>query len=347
MDVVIVGAGIMGCAVAWELARAGVRVTVLEKAIPGAEASSAAGGILAPLCEAPEDGPLRELGIASLDRYPDWVSRLENESGSDVGFRRCGVLHVALDDSGLGEHDRMFRQLRGLPCERMDGERARTRWSWLSPRTRDALWFPTQATVDNAALVRALHVAAERAGARFVTNQVVDRLPTAEQVVLCAGAWTSALGAPTTHLGIRPIRGQMLAVRGPVLDTVTFVAGRGYLVPRLDGRVLVGSTMEDVGFEKVVTSDGLHALTGLLADVAPGWSTSTVVDVWAGFRPRTADGLPAIGALGPGLWVASGHHRNGILLTPITAEILVAQMLGRPLRLPVSAFDPRRLAGGS
>jgi glycine oxidase len=346
MTALIVGAGVMGCSVAWKLALRGIEVTVLERAIPGAEASSAAAGILAPLAESGRPGPLLDLGLASLDRYPAWAEAL-----GDIGFHRGGVVHAALDDAGIAAHDGLIAALAGYDVERVGPAEAADRWPYLAP-VRDALWMPTEASVDNRLLVCALHRAAERAGARFVTGRTVGGVAfaggravgvdtdagriEASDVVICAGAWTGLVGGvPVT---VQPIRGQMLMVKAPVrpFEPVLFAVGRGYLVPRADGRVIVGSTMEDVGFTKAVTPAGLAHLVRV-CELVPSLADHPVVETWAGLRP--ARELPAIGAVSPGLWVASGHHRNGILLTPITAELLVAQLLGDP-----SPVDPRPFA---
>lgn len=362
-DVVVVGGGVMGCALARRLAGRGLGVVVLERAIPGAEASSAAGGILAPHAEAGGPGPLLDAGRASLARYPAFADALREASGIDVAFRRCGVVHAAFDDAGVALHDAMVAGLAaaGAAVERIDAAAATTRWPWLG-RARDALWLGDEAVVDNRRLVEALRVAAERAGARFLTGHTVHGVALAGDravgvdtdrgrvaggaVVLCAGAWTSRV-PEAARLGIRPIRGQMLAVKAPSppFSPVVFAAGRGYLVPRDDGRVLVGSTAEDVGFDKAVTPAGLRHLGALVETVAPTLADAPVVEVWSGFRPCSPDGLPAIGRLGPdGLWVASGHHRNGILLTPITADLLAARLLGEPPPIDDRPFDPLRFA---
>jgi glycine oxidase len=361
MNVVVLGAGVMGTALAWRLQQLGAHAIVLERALPGAEASSAAAGILAPLAEAAGEPHLLELGVASLARYPEWAEALLRETGVDVGFRRCGVLHVALDPAGVAQHDATQAALGAHRHERVTGSEAAARWPWLGP-VHDALWLPTEAVVDNRLLVQALYRAAERAGATFVTGRTALGIATeggravgietdqgtvrGDAVALCAGAWTS-LVPEAAALGIKPIRGQMLAVKAPAppIPTIVFAARRGYLVPRDDGRVIVGSTMEDAGFEKAVTPEGLRLLGGLVMDVVPSLSRLPVVETWAGFRPASADGMPALGRLGPeGLWVASGHHRNGILLTPITAEILAARILGKEPPVSDAPFDPRRFA---
>jgi glycine oxidase len=352
VSVLIVGAGVMGSALAWRLAREGVRVQVLERAIPGAEASSAAAGILAPRAEAAENAELRELGLVSLARYPDWAAELERETGIDIGFRRCGLLHVALDAAGVRVHDAMER----LAAERLAAAEAHDRWPWLG-EVRDALWLPGEGQVDNRRLVAAVYAAAARAGATFLTGRTVTGLARAgrvigvdtdqgrveaREVVVCAGAWTSRVPG-LERLGIRPTRGQMLALqaKSPPFSPVVFAGGRGYLVPRADGRVLVGATMEDVGFEKAVTAEGLALLARIVVDVAPGLAGLPVVETWAGFRPTPPGDRPLIGALEPGLWVASGHHRNGILLAPITAEILADRLMGRTPAVDDRPFEPR------
>ena len=343
MDVLIVGAGVMGSALAWRLGLAGVHATVLERAIPGAEASSAAGGILAPRLESTSPA-LLAFALASLELYPAWADALRESTGIDVGFRRCGVLHAALDDAGLAAQENLDGEVVDVP-------------PWLVARR--AVLFPDEGTVDNRLLVDALRLAAIGVGARYLTGQTVTGLDVAagrvrgvrteqgaiaaDTVVICAGAWTSLLHG-IANLRIRPVRGQMLMLQGPVppIPHVVYAAGRGYLVPRMDGRILIGSTSEDVGFEKAITPEGLRHLAGLACEVVPSLARVPIVEQWAGFRPATPDHLPAIGRLGPeGLWVSSGHHRHGILLTPVTAERLADAILGRSSGLD-AAFDPAR-----
>ena len=364
MEVLIVGAGVVGCAVAWRLQQAGARCTVLERSIPGAEASSAAGGILAPQAEADGPGPFLELCLASRARYPAFVRELREASDVDVAFRPCGVLGVRFDEAGMEEALKRigWQRARGLEASWLEPDAARALEPELSAEIRGAAHFPGDAVVDNRLLVSALTISAARAGARFVTSQVhgvVERGGRAvgvatdqgelrgDAVVVAAGAWTAlvpgALGSPGA---VRPARGQMVMVRTrvPICRHVVFGA-HGYAVPRTDGRVLLGSTMEFAGFEKQVTAGGLAAVLGVGLRLFPGLAGAPVIETWAGFRPHTPDGLPVLGpAPLPGLFLASGHFRNGILLTPITANVLTDTILGRAPSIDLTPFRVDRKA---
>ena len=363
-DVVVVGAGLQGCSVALRLAQAGARVTVLERSIPGAEASSAAGGILSPGVEALDPGPFYALCKASLDRYEAFARDVEERSGLWVEWRRNGTLEVALD----ADHATLLAaraeklEKAGLPVEVLDDQELRALEPAVAPSARGALYFREEASVDPRLLARAVYVAAARAGARFVTGQVqrvvvedgravgVDhstgRIP-AGAVVLAAGSWSLLVegnGLPPS--AVRPVRGQIavLDARLPLLSHVIF-SGHGYVVPRKDGRILCGSTMEDVGFEKAITAGGLHHVLAVALEIAPALATAPVVKTWSNFRPASPDGEPILGGgTVPGLFYATGHTRNGILLAPITAEAVTAAVLGLPAPVDLTPFSPARLA---
>jgi glycine oxidase len=365
VDVAIVGAGIQGSSVALRLAQAGRSVAVLERAIPGAEASSAAGGILSPGVEAVEPGPFHALCRASLDRYEAFAREVEALSGMSVGYRALGTLEVALDD----EHAKVLAaraermQRHRLPVEVLDDAAVRRLEPALSPEVRGALFFPEEASLDPRLLARAVYVAAARAGATFVTGQVkriaveggravgVDhdrgRID-AERVVLAAGSWSLLVEGHGLPAGaVRPVRGQIaiLDTRPPLLSRAVF-SGHGYLVPRPDGRILSGSTMEEVGFEKAVTAGGLRHVLDVAIGIAPALEHAPVVETWSNFRPASPDGEPILGAgTVPGLFYATGHTRNGILLAPITADAIAATILGRPAPVDLAPFSPARLAG--
>lgn len=365
-DVVVIGAGVQGCAVAWRLAQAGQDVLVLERAIPGAEASSAAGGILSPGVEALEPGPFYELGRASLARYPAFVAELEAATGVALGHRTLGTLEVALDD----QHARLLAgraakiQAAGLPVTVLDDAELRRLEPGLSPEARGALWFEDEGSLDPRLLGRALAIAAQRAGARFLTGQVravrqergravgveheagpID----APVVVLAAGSWSLQVAGHGLPPGaVRPVRGQIavLDTRPPLLSRVVF-SGHGYVVPRADGRLLCGSTMEEAGFEKAVTAGGLRHVLGVGLEIAPALAGAPVVETWSNFRPASPDGEPILGpGAVPGLLYATGHTRNGILLCPITADAIAAHVLGRAPPVDLAPFSPARLGAG-
>jgi glycine oxidase len=362
-DVIVIGAGVQGCAVAWRLARAGRRVVVLERAIPGAEASSAAGGILSPGVEALEPGPFYLLGRASLALYPEFLAALRRDSGVDVGWRAGGTLEVALDD----DHAQLLAgraakiHSAGLPVTVIDDAEVRRLEPGISPEARGALWFEDEASLDPRLLGRALGIAAQAAGATFLTGRVLSirreggrAVGVAHEsgpidagtVVLAAGAWSLQVEGHGLPAGaVRPVRGQIAVVdtRPPLLSRVIF-SGHGYAVPRADGRILLGSTMEEAGFEKAVTAGGLRHVLEVGIGLAPAIARAPVVESWSNFRPSSPDGEPILGAGAiPGLLYATGHTRNGILLCPITAEAISACVLGRAPPLDLAPFSPLRL----
>lgn len=361
---VIVGGGTMGSAIARVLARGGARVTVLERAVPGAEASSAAAGIIGAQGEADSPGPFLDLCIRSRALYPAWAEALSEESGIDIGWRRCGVLHLAHDEvEGRVLTRRVEQQVAlGLRADVLDREETLALEPAAHPEVLGAVSFPDDGQVVPRRLVRALAVAAGRAGAVFRSGAVVRRLLiegdrvvgvdvegehlAAGVVILAAGAWSSLVpGAGLPERAVRPARGQilMLDTRAPVLSSVIYSAA-GYVVPRPDGTVLVGSTLEMVGFDKAVTVSGLASLAAIATGIAPRLGAASVVGSWAGFRPHTADLLPLLGPTPiDGLILATGHYRNGILLTPVTAEALGALVLRGHSPVDLEPFSVARL----
>jgi glycine oxidase len=348
VNVVIVGGGIMGMSVATELAGRGVDVTVLEKSVPGAEASSAAAGMLAPQLESTGPGPMLDLCLESRARYAAWARRIQELSGVDVGYRECGLLEIALDQT---EHARFvataqWQRAAGLRCEVLDGgATVRLEPALAGGRAiAGGLLLPDDHQIDPPKLMRALPIAAAKVGAKFRSGQVhgivekggravgvdvdSDRLE-ADAVVVAAGSWSSLVaGARIDPRAVRPVRGQMveLHTRLPVTQRVLF-GGGVYLVPRADGRLVAGSTMEHAGFDKRVTAAGLGRILNGAVALCPALEKAEVHATWAGLRPWTEDDLPILGEGPlPGLLLATGHFRNGILLAPITA-LLISQLL--------------------
>jgi glycine oxidase len=364
VDVAIIGGGIMGSAIALRLAQRGVGVTVIERGIPGAEASSAAAGILGPQMEADGPGPLLELGLRSRALYPALAVELREATGIDVGYDRSGVLAVALDEAGEAElaARRSWQLARGLPALALSGAEARGREPALGPDVRAALAFPEDGQVNARELARAFSQAAAAAGARFLTGRYVRRVSVAGgtatgveldgdtlaagTVVVAAGSWSGLVeGAGVPATVVRPARGQLVSIetRPPLFRHVVSVHGRGYLVPRRDGTVLAGSTVEMAGFKKQVTVGGLGAILTLARTLVPALAEAPVTASWSNFRPYTEDHLPVLGGTPVrGLVLATGHFRNGILLAPITAEAIAELVATGRSSLDLAPFSVAR-----
>ena len=334
LDAAIVGGGLIGLASALELARRGLKVCVVDRE-DAARASWAAAGILGPQSEVQAPSPMLELCRRSFSLYPEFVRQL-----GEVGFRPCGTLHLAFSEAeerALVEV-RRWQTAAGLRVE----ERRQA-------GTRLALFFPDEGQVDNRKLVLALRDACRRAGVELrqeaavslEAGRVVLRRAEIEArtIVLCAGSWSGQLA----ELPVYPVRGQILLLDAAPPACVVF-GGGGYAVPR-GGRTLIGATSEDAGFDATPTAEGRAFLKTVAAKLLPG--AHPVVDHWAGLRPATRDRLPLLGRLPNGVIVATGHYRNGVLLAPISAQIVAALVEGQPAPVDLAPFDPLRYAAVS
>lgn len=363
-DGVVIGGGVIGSAIALRLAQAGMRTLVLERSIPGAEASSAAAGILGPQMEGHEDGPLFRLGLDSREAYPALAEELLELSGTPVDFRRSGLLLVARkgEDPSPLEARLAWQREAGLEVERLTGDEARALEPELTPEVDLALHFPREGRVDPRALSRALPRAASKAGAHFRSAQVrgvrveagraigvevEGETIAAGAVIVAAGAWTSRVeGLPLPPDAIEPLRGQMVELAHPrlALEKIVFSSG-GYVLPRGVGRFVVGSTMERAGFEKRVTLEGALRILDQARAALPSLAQAELTSFWAGLRPCPRDGLPLIGATEvENLFLCSGHHRNGILLAPVSAELLARTVIEGKEPERLAPFSPRRFA---
>jgi glycine oxidase len=366
--VAIVGAGAIGLAIAWRLATAGCRVTVLERGSAGRGASWAAAGMLAAGVETePGEQALLALTRDSQARWPGFARALEAASGLTVGYRDEGTLVVALtrDDAEQLRSHAEFQRRCGVVLDWLDGAAARRREPHLSPRAVGALYSAHDHQVDNRLLVTALLAAARAAGvdlhehceaALDVTGGRASgvragdtRIP-ADVVILCAGAWSREVpGLPAdARPPVRPIKGQMLALRmdpaAPLLDHVVWMP-KAYLVPRRDGRLLVGATVEERGFDTAITAGGVYGLLDAAWRAVPAIEELPIDEIWTGFRPGSRDDAPILGpSARDGLVFATGHHRNGILLTPITAEAIAEHVLTGRIPEAIRDFGPARFA---
>ncbi len=359
LDAIIVGAGVIGLACAWRAASRGLRVVVVERDRPGAGASDVAAGMLAPVGEASwGEDRLLELALESHRLWPGFAAELAAASGREVGLLELGALHVALDRDEAAELRRQFELMRArdLAAEWMRAGRARELEPGLGAATA-AVLAPADAAVDPRALLPALAGAFESAGGAIVAGEVTGGLFEDERLtgvrtadgrelratttVLAAGAWSGAGWLPErARPPIRPVKGQILTLRGPASTPVCeriVVTERVYLVPRGDGRLIVGATSEERGFETTVTAGGVHELLREAYRVLPEVAELELIEASAGLRPATPDNAPLIGPGEiPGLALATGHFRNGILLAPVTAE-RIAALLGEPAARPAEA----------
>jgi glycine oxidase len=349
-DVVVVGGGIIGLSLAWQLAREGVAVVVLERGQIGGQATGAAAGMLAPLAEAREPSPFVALALASLHLYPGIATALYEEVGLDVELRGPGMLRVALTD-GEAEALRQewaWQREAGLRMEWLSGEDARRLEPALAPEVRAAIFSPEERHVEPRRLVRAWGLAAAARGVRVREGTVATGFETRRggrsaasrvtavltgetrtpcgALVVAGGAWSGEVaGWLGARLPVFPVRGQILALAclpPPVRHTI--YTHTGYLVPKADGRVVVGATEDHAGFDARPTASGMGRLLTMAPALVPALAEAPFESAWAGLRPATADRLPLLGPL-PGwenVLLATGHYRNGILLAPITAERL-------------------------
>lgn len=351
--VAIIGAGIIGLSIGVRLACAGCRVDLFDRGEAGRGATHAAAGMLAAGVEAePGEQVLLPLCLASQTMWPEFAQELERTTGVNVGLRREGTLAVALnrDDLDALRHKYEFQRSLGIPLEWLSGAAVKEREPHLHPRTAGAVYSANDGQVDNRNVAKALILALAKAGGHLHEKQnvsgidveagrvrgviVEDRLHAADIVVLAAGAWSRQLGGlPKSALPpVRPVKGQMIAVRmnldEPLLKHVIW-APKSYLVPRLDGRLLLGATTEEKGFDTNLTAGGVMALLEAAWRAVPGIEELPIDEMWTGFRPGSRDDAPILGPVSAvsGLVLATGHHRNGILLAPMTAHTIAEFIL--------------------
>ncbi len=370
-DAVIVGGGAVGLCCAWRLAQGGARVVVVDRAEPPAGATRVAAGMLAPIGELAFGEPeLLRMTVAAAELYPEFVAELEATSGMSTGYARHGALHIALDRDEAAELRRVHDLQRslGLGAEWLPPRRCRDLEPGLTPSFNGGVHAPEEAVVDPRRMTAALLavLAAEGVTVRSgveVTGALLDgdriegvRTDSGEElradaIVLATGAWSGAaawLPAPVRP-PVRPVKGQIVELRAPGGEAPCeriVASERVYLVPRPDGRLIVGATTEERGFDSTVTAGGLHELLREAYRLLPDVAEMELVESMAGLRPGTPDNLPLIGpgAL-DGLILACGHYRNGILLAPLTGTAAAELLGGGELPDAVAAADPARLAG--
>ena len=349
MRVVVVGAGVIGLAIADRMARHGAAVTVLDMRAPGRGASQASAGILAPYGEAHAGSPLLALGVRSLALYDDFIGALEESSGQRVEYARTGTLDVALTESECAAlaSRRTWLDHSGVPCEWMSGRSLRTFEPAVSEQAAGALWVGIHGFVAVPSLVEALAISATRSGATLLNGvevHAIDSTPStvlirtrgksheADRIVLAAGSWSGQIDlGPSISLRTTPVRGQLLVTTWPDAGPPSRVVWGSacYTVPWPDGTLLVGASVEHAGFDESPTPDATAVLTSALHALLPAARRATLREVRVGLRPALADGLPAIGAFAaaPRVIAATGHYRNGILLAPLTAALVTSLIM--------------------
>ncbi len=364
-DVIVVGGGIIGGSIAFELAKHNVRVAVVERQQPGLEASWAAAGMLSVAPESPDAIPLATLAKASLEMYQEYVAAVEKISGRKAGLRRDGALmalflpHVERELSTiLAVHHGL-----GFATEAIRVDDARRMEPSLNPAMRAAAWHPYEGSVDSRALTEAMLLAAEKQGVKImtlpggVTSLLAEKKRCtgviaggekiiAGKVIIAAGCFSGTIPTIERYAPTRPVRGQMVAMKSDTVNLGRVVRSeKGYLVPQAYGRILAGTTTEHAGFEKRVTPAGMQQILSAAVEIAPELAQASVVESWSGLRPDTPDHLPSLGPTDvDGLLIATGHYRNGILLAPITARLMRAWVIEGRTTMTVDAFSPMRFA---
>ena len=366
-DVIIIGGGIIGGSIAWELARRGLHPLVLDRQEAGREASWAAAGMLQTAPESADGFPLVPLARASLALYPEFVAAIEADSGRTVGLRRTGAMEIFFSSDAARELSTLIALHHGLglPAEALPLDEALEIEPALSRHTQAAALLPQECALDSRALTDAVLAAAVAGGAVVLAGVGVESLIVngarvegviaaghrfaADHVILAAGAFSSRLDAARRYAPTRPVRGQMVALlsSAPPIRRV-LRSTRGYIVPRDDARpqrLVAGSTLENAGYEKRVTPEGIARVLEAAQEIVPDLAAAEIVETWSGLRPDTPDHLPILGPTElEGLTIATGHFRNGILLAPITAKLIAEWITERRVSFDWDIFSPLRFA---
>lgn len=341
-DFLIIGGGIIGLSIARELHKRGAgSITVVDRGRIGAEASWAAAGMLAPHAECHADDELFRLCAASNALYPNFAAELFEETGIDVELDRSGTLVLAFTAEESAELDAKFEWQRtaGIAVANLTADEIKELEPNISPSVQGGYLYPNDWQVENRKLVAALRRYCELSGIALIEDTEITSLANDRTVIVTAGAWTNDL-LPTPE--VKPVRGQMISLArtdSSILQHVIY-SPRGYVVPRADGRILVGATVEDVGFAKEVTPDAIESLKAAAVEIAPALGNLEIAESWAGLRPFVEGEYPFIGRIAgtDNVYAATGHYRNGILLAPITAKMVADEIeASGPSRLGLPA----------
>ena len=364
-DVLIIGGGIIGLSIARELHKKGVKkITILERGEVGKEASFAAAGMLAPNAETEKEDEFFHFCSQSNGLYANFADELFDETGVDIELDRQGTLYLALTQNDSAEITKRFERQKkaGLAVAHLSAREIRQIEPFISPDVREGLFFPNDWQVENRRLLYALQKYAELNNLEIRSNTEIKNLLIegekvvgaedetkkflAEKTVIAAGAWTSLIKTSGLTLPkIKPIRGQMISFQTAkrLFEKVIYSA-RGYLVPRRNGRILIGATVEDVGFDKSVTPSGVELLREIALEIAPSLANLEISEKWAGLRPSALDVLPILGSFPhvENFFLATAHYRNGILLAPLTAKIMADKIAENLDSEYLKIFSPHR-----
>lgn len=363
-DVLIAGGGLIGGAIALELAQAGFRVGVYERGEPGREASWASAGILSPAPESPGMIPIVPLAKASMSLYPGFVANVEEISGQRVGFRPLGTMDALFSREATRDLSTLIALHHGLglKAEPLRPEDARELEPALSPDLEAAALRPEEASIDNRALTQAVLHAARKSGAEIFADHAVEAIwreggrcaglkvrgenILAKWTVIAAGCFSANIGGAEAYAPVRPAKGQMISLRADELKIERVLwSDKVYLVPRNDGRILAGATVEYVGFDKHVTAGAMEKILCAAMELAPGLANARIEQTWAGLRPDSPDHLPILGSTDlDGLLMATGHFRSGVLLAPITARRIREWITEQRVSVDCERLSPMRFA---
>jgi glycine oxidase len=361
-DVAIAGGGVIGGAIALELSRAGMRVGLYDRQQPGLEASWASAGILSPAPENPATVAMVPLGKASLSLYPEFIAQVEEISGKSAGFRAKGTLQALFSHDTKEELSTIIALHHGLglKAEPLRAEDARELEPSLSEEVEAGILRPDECSVDNRALTNAVLDAAQRSGAEIFSGNgakaiwregercrgliLNDERVEAKWTVVAAGCFSAAIEGVAAYAPVRPAKGQMVALRSEDVEIERVLwSEHVYLVPRNDGRILAGATVEYAGFDKRTTAGGVKKILSAAIELAPRLANARIEETWAGLRPDSPDHLPILGPTDlDGLLMATGHFRSGILFTPITARLIREWITEQKVSMEWDRFSPLR-----
>jgi glycine oxidase len=362
-DIIIIGGGIIGLSVAFELQTRGIKTRIVDAKGPAQESSWAAGGMLAPQLETTKMDASWVLGRSSRDLYSSWIQRLLSHTDYDPHYRKCGALLCARTPEEIEHRWSAYQWQRdeGQSMDRIDSLELKDRIPNMGSRPVGALLFPDEAQVDPRRLCQCLVLACAAVGVHFdwgnavheieVRHGQIQKIKTSKKdlmtdtAIVAAGAWSNLIpGLNLAADSVVPIRGQMLALELSSQENLPFITDHQvYVIPRHHGRVLIGSTMENVGFDRQTTGVGIQSLLEQGQDLWPALKNAKIVETWCGFRPKSFDGLPLIGP-SPinGLHLATGHFRNGVLQAPQTATLVADLVMGKETSIDPEAFSSRR-----